>query len=147
MQQEQLDNLTNKGIDALEKGYIQSAQVLLGQVAEQHNTPVVRSYLAYCAAKSQGRVQEAMKICRESIRNDPKDPAQFLLLGRLYLMVNEKEKAMLAFREGIRVGSDPRILAEMNKLGQRKPAVIPSLKRSHPLNRLLGKLFARLGLR
>lgn len=147
MQPEELNDLLNKGREAVEKGYIPSAQVFFSQVAEQQKTPEVRSYLAYCLAKSQGRTQIAAKTCTESIRREPDNPIHYLLLGRIHLLAGDKEKAIQALRQGVNINKDPRILNEINRLGARRPPVIKSLKRNHPLNRVLGKLFARLGLR
>ena len=147
MEQAQLDDLTIKGIGAAEKGYIHSAQVFLGQVAEHRNTPELHSYLAYCQAKGQGRVHSAAKICRESIKREPKKSVHYLLLGRILLLSEDKGKAIEAFRQGLKGGPNPLIINELKQLGLRKPAVIKSLKRNHPINRALGKLFGFFSLR
>lgn len=147
MSPEQIDELLHKGIEAAEKGYIHSAQVFLGQVAEQRKTPEVRSYLAYCLAKGQGRLHAAAKICRESLKREPENPLHYLILGRILLLAGEKGKAIDAFRQGLRTGANPKIIAELKKLGLRKPAVIKSLKRNHPINRFLGRIFSSVGFR
>ncbi len=147
MSPDQIDLLLQKGIEAAEKGYIHSAQVFLGQVAEQRKTPEVRSYLAYCQAKGQGRIHSAAKMCRDSVKRDPNNPLHYLLLGRILLMAGEKAKAIDAFRKGLTAGRDPKIIAELSTLGLRKPAVIKSLKRNHPVNRALGKALSLIGLR
>lgn len=147
MSPDQIDELLKKGIEAAEKGYMHSAQVFLGQVAEQRKSPEVRSYLAYCLAKGQGRMSAAAKECREAIKREPGNSLHYLILGRILLMANDKGKAIDAFRQGLRAGPNPKIIEELKKLGLRKPAVIKSLKRDHPLNRILGKLFSAVGLR
>ncbi len=147
MDDEQLNELMQRGIEAAEKGYLHSAQVFLGQVAELRNTPELHSYLAYCQAKGQGEIYSAVKICRESIKREPTNPVHYLLLGRVLLLSGEKGKAIDAWRQGLHAGPNPLIIAEFKKLGLRKPAVIKSLKRNHPLNRIFGKLFTFIGLR
>lgn len=147
MQPEELNELLNKGKEAVERGYITSAQVFFSQIAEQHSTPEVRSYLAYCLAKSQGRSQVAAKTCIESIRREPDNPTHYLLLGRIYLLTDDKEKAVQVLRQGAKINKDQRLINEISKLGMRKAPVIKSLKRNHPVNRILGKIVARLGLR
>jgi len=144
---EQLDDLLRKGIEAAEKGYIHSAQIFLGQVAEERKTPEVMSYLAYCQAKGQGRMHSAAKICRDSIKREPQNPTHYLVLGRILLLTSDKARAIEAFRQGLTAGSDERIAAELKKLGLRRPPVIKSLKRNHPLNRWLGKCLSFFGLR
>ena len=147
MENAQLDDLMAKGIEAAEKGYIHSAQVFLGQVSEHRNTPELHSYLAYCQAKGQGRVHSAAKICRESIKRESNNPIHYLILGRVLLISGDKGKAIDAWRQGLHAGPNPLIINELKNLGLRKPAVIKSLKRNHPINRVLGKIFGILGLR
>lgn len=147
MSPDQIDELLHKGIEAAEKGYIHSAQVFLGQVAEQRKSPEVRTYLAYCLARGQGRIHSAAKICRESIKREPGNSLHYLILGRILLMAGEKGKAIDVFRQGLRTNPNPKIIEELKKLGLRKPAVLTRLKRNHPINRVLGRIFSALGLR
>ena len=147
MSPEQVEELIHKGIEAAEKGYIHSAQVFLGQAAEHQNTPELHTYLAYCLAKGQGRIASAAKTCRESIKREPDNSLHYLILGRILMMSDEKGKAIDALRQGLQANPDQRIIDELKKLGLRKPAVIKSLKRNHPLNRFLGRVFSSLGLR
>ena len=147
MSTNEIDELIQKGIDAAEKGYIHSAQVFLGQAAEHRKTPELNSYLAYCMAKSQGRMHSAAKACRESIKREPNNSLHYLILGRILLMAGEKGKAIEAFRQGLRTSPNPKIIEELKKLGLRKPAVLTNLKRNHPINRALGKIFSIFGLR
>ena len=147
MSPDQIDELLHKGIEAAEKGYIHSAQVFLGQVAEQRKSPEVKTYLAYCQAKGQGRMSSAAKICRESIKREPGNSLHYLILGRILLMAGEKGRAIDSFRQGLRADPNPKIIEELKKLGLRKPAILKSLKRNHPINRALGRLFSAVGLR
>lgn len=147
MSSDELDELTHKGIEAAEKGYIHSAQVFLGQVAEHRNTPELNTYLAYCLAKGQGRMHSAAKVCRESIKREPGNSLHYLILGRILLMAGEKGKAIDALRLGLKTSPNPKIIEELKKLGLRKPAILKSLKRNHPVNRLLGRVFSTFGLR
>ena len=147
MSPDQIDDLIQKGIEAAEKGYIHSAQVFLGQAAEQRKTPELLTYLAYCMAKGQGRMHTAAKACRDSIKREPNNSLHYLILGRILLLSGEKSKAIDAFRQGLRASPNPKIIEELRKLGLRKPAVVKSLKRNHPLNRALGKMLSMVGLR
>ncbi|MCW8860161.1 MAG: tetratricopeptide repeat protein [Deltaproteobacteria bacterium] len=147
MSPDQIDELLHKGIEAAEKGYIHSAQVFLGQVAEQRKTPEVSSYLAYCLAKGQGRIHAAAKMCRESLKREPNNSLHYLILGRILLMSGNKGKAIDTFRQGLRTSPNPKIINELKKLGLRKPAVLKALKRNHVVNRALGRAFNLLGLR
>ena len=147
MSPDQVEDLLVKGVEAAEKGYIHSAQVFLGQAAEHRNTPELNSYLAYCLAKGQGRMHSAAKICRESIKREPNNSLHYLILGRILLMAEEKGKAIDAFRLGLKTSPNPKIIAELKKLGLRKPSVLKTLKRDHPFNRVLGRVFGVIGVR
>ena len=147
MNPDQIDDLMHKGIEAAEKGYIYSAQIFLDQVAEHRNNPELHSYLAYCQAKSQGRMHSAAKICRESIKREPNNSLHYLILGRILLLSGNKEKAIDTFRQGLRSSPNPKIIDELKKLGLRKPAVLKNLKRNHPINRALGRVFNIIGFR
>ncbi len=147
MSPDQLDDLLQKGIEAAEKGYIHSAQVFLGQVTEHRDTPELHSYLAYCLAKGQGRMHSAAEACRESIKREPNNSLHYLILGRILLMSGDKRKTIETFRQGLKIGPNPLIITELKKLGLRRPAILKSLKRDHPFNRVLGKLLGSVGLR
>ena len=127
--------------------------------------PVVNSYLAYCMARERGQVREAIHLCQSALDAEPRNPAHYLNLGRILLQAGEKAKAIATFWKGISkapgvergVAADSpqrgharehaAILEELRRLGIRKRLAFPSLGRSHPLNRIAGKLLARIGVR
>ena len=147
MMQDQVDILIAKGVEAAEMGHIHSAQIFLEQAATQRKTPEIQTYQAYCLARDQGRIHSAVKMCRESIRREPNNSLHFLILGRILLMAQEKNKAISAFRQGLKASPNPKIIAELKILGLRKPAILKSLQRNHPLNRVLGRVFSSIGIR
>ena len=127
--------------------------------------PVVESYLGYCIARERGRLREAVWMCRAAVKAEPDNPAHYLNLGRVFLLAQDKGKAIAAFWQGIAKAPGAEagelavraqrgharehnlILDELRRLGIRKKAPFPSLRRGHPLNRVAGKLLATLGLR
>jgi len=147
MMNEELDSTIRKGIDAAEKGYIHSAQMLLAQAVEHRNTPELHTYLAYCLAKNEGRLSNAVRTCRESIKREPGNSLHYLILGRILLLAGEKDRAVRTFRQGLKTSPNPKIMAELKKLGLRKPAIFKNLDRHHPLNRLAGRIFSTIGFR
>jgi predicted Zn-dependent protease len=147
MIQDQVDDLIAKGVEAAEKGYFHSAQVFLDQAAEHRNTPELQTYQAYCLARGQGLMHSAAKICHESIKREPHNSLHFLILGRILLMAGEKDKGIRAFRQGLKASPNPKIINELKMLGLRKPAIFKNLKRAHPLNRLIGRVFSSIGIR
>jgi len=147
MKSENIDEIIEQGIDAAEKGYIHSAQMLLGQAVEQRNTPELHTYLAYCLAKGEGRMSAAARICRESIKREPANSLHYLILGRILLLAGEKNKAVKSFRQGLKTSPNPKIISELKTLGLRKPAIFKSLERNHPLNKIVGRVFSSIGFR
>lgn len=147
MADESIATAKASGIEALEKGYLHSAQIFLQQWADQDKSPEARSYLAYARAKATGQVDDAISTCRDALKFELDNPVHYLLLGRCYLLAGNKQEAITTFRQGLGFSKEPRIITELNRLGLRKPNVFKNLKRDHPANRIAGKLLARLGLR
>lgn len=147
MLSEEIDKLIKQGIDAAEKGDVHSAQMLLEQAVKERNAPELHTYLAFCQAKEEGRLNVAVRTCRESIRREPNNSLHYLMLGRILLLAGEKDKAVKAFRRGLKASPNPKIIAELKALGLRKPAIFKNLERGHPLNRYVGRLFSALGVR
>ncbi|UFS70548.1 hypothetical protein LPW11_22100 [Geomonas sp. RF6] len=105
------------------------------------------SYLGYCIAKERGQVKRGMDLCNASLEADAGNPAHFLNMAKIHLLAGSKVEALTALRNGMSVGGNDEIKALLNKIGTRKPPVIAKLPRSHPLNRYLGLLRDRLGMR
>jgi len=141
------DNLLNKGISAAEAGSYDEALIVLSQAAEQIQSPIVRSYSAYCQAKSHGKLAAAAQICQESITREPHNSTHYLILGRIFLLARKRLKAIKTFQTGIKISPNKLIVIELKRLGKRKASVITTLDRDHPLNRFLGKTLSRVGIR
>jgi tetratricopeptide (TPR) repeat protein len=134
-------------INAAENEAYTEAVISLSQIAEQVPSPVVNSYLAYSKARSGGSLVSALDICRESIERERHNPIHYLLLGRIYLLGKKRYKAITTFQTGLKFGPNRQIVDELKRLGRRHDPVIKKLSRRHPLNRILGKTFSRIGLR
>lgn len=131
----------------LEEGNVFEAMYVLEDAEKLNSTPQLRSYLAYCRAKIKDEYAEAIRICKQSISEDPQNGDHYLNLGRIYMLVEKRGPAMQAFRSGLKIGPNPQLMRELRKFEQRKSPVIPSLHRDHTLNIKLGKLLAKIGLR
>ncbi len=127
--------------------------------------PIVNSYLAYCMAKERGQVREALRLCHTALSAEPQNPAHYLNLGRVYLVAQDKSKAISSFWKGLSknaaAGTDATdesptrghsrehalILTELRRLGIRKRVPFSFLHRGHPLNIAAGKFLAMIGVR
>jgi tetratricopeptide (TPR) repeat protein len=136
-----------KGEEELDKGDWLSALASFERAVQLECSPVHCSFLALCIAKERGLYLQAIAICEEAIAMEPANPVHYLNLGRIHLLRGEKGDGIRVFREGLKAGRHPRIIVEMEKLGIRKPPVIPFLSRDSPINKYLGKIFSRLAIR
>lgn len=147
MNETEYEALVSRGIATAEAAEFSTAMIYLSQAAEHRKSPAVQSYLAYCLAKEKGQVRAAAKVCQEALSQDRSNSLHYLILGRLLLMTGDRPKAIKTFRFGLKASPNPLIIQELKKLGLRKPAVLQQLKRSNPINLLLGKALSSIGFR
>ncbi|MBI4746397.1 MAG: tetratricopeptide repeat protein [Deltaproteobacteria bacterium] len=124
-----------------------SALVFFEKATQLDNNPINRSYLAFCIARERGQFKKAISLCEEALKEEPEKPVHYLNLGRVYILNGQKTEAMRLLREGLTHKENSEIVAELVGLGMRKPPVLPLLKRQSPLNRYLGIILTRIGLR
>lgn len=105
------------------------------------------SSLGYCIAKERGQTRRGLDLCRASLQLEPDSALHYFNLGKIQLLAGNKEEALAVFREGIAKKGGAEIIQKLIELGMRKPLLFPAFKRSNPLNKYLGLLFSRLGLR
>ncbi len=137
----------NKGIQAVDSGDTPNGLFCLEGLFEKKRDPLISSYYAVCLARERGELERALELCDEAMEADPGNNVHYLNLGRVYAAAGIKREAIKAFRNGLLYGKSPLIARELERLGWRNLPVIASLGREHPLNRALGKVLSRLGLR
>jgi Flp pilus assembly protein TadD len=143
----QAEKLLADGITELGRGNTRSALGLFSAAAELDDSPLPRSYLGYCLAKEKGDFPGAVSLCREAILYDSGNSEHYLNLGRIYLLRGDKKEALRTFRDGLLQEDNRTINEELKSFGRRKPPLIQCLPREHVLNRFLGILAGKCGLR
>jgi Flp pilus assembly protein TadD len=138
--------LVTQGTAAMDRGDTLTALLSLQDAAKVKTTPALCSNLAYCLARERRQIQKGISLCTEALTVEPANPLHYLNLGRIHLLAGKKELAIGTFRQGLKMGKNRQIVAELKALGIRKGPPIPALSRSHPLNRYLGLILHRLGL-
>lgn len=123
------------------------ALVHLERSLQLHDNPSLYSYLGYCVARERGLIKRGIELCSDSILRESEEPAHYLNLGKIHLLSGNKAEALRLFRQGIEKGENDEIRRMLTRFGTRKPPVIKWLPRSNPLNRYLGLLLSRIGLR
>lgn len=110
--------------------------------------PTICSHLGLMLAEQRGLLRKGVELCREAIKACPSDGALHLNLARAFLSNDQKAEAVAVLRDGILVARDPDPLQTLlDQIGLRREPFFASLPRSHPLNKYLGMLTFRLGLR
>ena len=144
---EESEKLFGRAMDALAANEIPAGLALLERALKLYDNPAWHSYLGYCIAKERGQVKKGTELCLACIEREPESVVHYLNLARVNLAAKEKNAALDALRKGMSHGGSPEILALLTQLGMRKPPVISFLRRDHFLNKFLGLLLSRLGLR
>jgi tetratricopeptide (TPR) repeat protein len=138
--------LFDKGIKTLTEGNNLSALSCFEKASKIEDDPLISSFFAFCIAKERGHFQKAISLCTDAIKADPEKSSHYLNLGKIYLLEKKKEEAINIFRQGLHYEENQQILDELNKIGTRKPLIIPFLKRSNVINKYLGMLLSRIKL-
>jgi len=141
------EELFAKAMDAQKSGKTGEALDLLEQAVGLERKPLFCSNLAVCLAKEKRDFKRAVSLCKEAIKSDPKNSIHFLHLGKVHILANQKKDAIRIFYMGLRYAENRDIIAELKRIGRRRPPVIPFLDRSNPLNKMLGKMFYKQRVR
>lgn len=131
----------------LDQNNVLAALACLERALSIWNDPHWHSRLGYCIAKERGHLTRAFELCNNALTHDPGEPLHYLYLGKVYLIAGNTFDALVTFRQGMAHGGNPELERMLRTLGTRKPPPIAFLPRDHVLNKYLGKLFVRLGLR
>ena len=135
------------GVAALDADDTLTALGHLERALKLHDHPGWHSYLGYCIARERGQHRKGRELCLSSLAAEPERPEHYCNLGRVQMISGDKEEALRVLREGMVKGGSPEIIRLLDALGKRNPPLFPVLSRTNPLNRYLGLLLKRLGLR
>lgn len=136
-----------QGQRELDRGNVLAAMACLERALAIWDNPLWHSRHGYCIAKERGHLTRAFELCRSAIANDPRNPVHHLYLGKVYLIAGNQYEALQALRQGMILGGLPEIEKILAAIGTRKPPVITALSRDSLLNKYLGIILGRLGLR
>jgi tetratricopeptide (TPR) repeat protein len=142
------DKEFKRALKELEEENILAALACLEKALKIWDDPTWYSRLGFCIAKERGHVTRGVELCKTAINHEPENPDHYLYLGKLYLMAGRREEGLQAFRQGMSHGGNHVELKDaLEKNGTRKPPPIPFLHRDNPLNKYIGIILGRLGVR
>jgi len=137
------------GIFLVKRDRVKEALSAFRQALEiKKDEPRYLSYFGYCLAKAEGRTKEGAALCERAVQKEFYRVELFINLGRVYLLAGNRKKAHMAFRKGLALDRENReIRGELDRMGIRRPPVLPFLDRKNPVNKLAGKVLFKLRLR
>jgi len=141
------DELFAQGLEALARDDTLSALSFFERAVQKEDRPIFSSFLALCIVKERGQFQLAVTLCEKARAREPHNTVHYLNLGRIYLIAGKKNAAIWTFREGLEYEHNKEIIDELENLGTRRPPLVSSLKRNNPVNKYLGIILKRVGLR
>jgi tetratricopeptide (TPR) repeat protein len=119
----------------------EAAQSLSGE------TPDMLSLCGFGLAKNSRQFKKGVALCEKAIALDAQNTEHYLHLGRVHLLAGHKSRAIATFRKGLKIRKDPRLIAELQKIGIRKSPPFATLARTNILNIVAGKVLHLLKLR
>jgi tetratricopeptide (TPR) repeat protein len=139
----------------LRKGRTKTAMNKLRHALEKFPMdPFLLSYYGCLVAVVEKKPAEGVEICIDAINRLDNSmpfgseffyPVFYLNLGRAHIRDNNKKDAVNAFNQGLRFDPENHdILWELRKLGTRKKAPVPFLKRGNPINKYIGKILSKV---
>jgi len=147
MPNNQAEEIFIKGLQAYSNGHEYLALVCFENAVDLEKSPLYCSYLAFCLAKVRGQYCKAIDICREALEKESFNAVHYVNLGRIYLLSNQREKALTTLRQGLQYQHKDEVHRELERLGMRRKPIFPFLRRGNPLNKYCGLLLKKLGCR
>ncbi len=135
-----------RGLALLEGGHGQDAFEHLSRAyLNDPQNARYRSAYALALALVRGQFLGAVELARAAVRQEFYNPELYTNLARIYLAFGYKPEGIRFLRRGLMVDPEnERIRRKLGELGIRRAPAVRFLPRGHPLNRLIGRIQARL---
>jgi tetratricopeptide (TPR) repeat protein len=147
MREDRAEDMLRKGVELFKQGETLGALPLIEKSFEIEQSPTCRSYVGLLRALERGQINEGLALCTKAIDEDSENPLFYFNLGRVLYKAGMKREAIDTVRKGLACGHYEEAEAWLDDLGIRKKPVFPFIRRNSFLNKYLGIIFSRLGLR
>ncbi len=152
---ENLGEYIKRTCELVERKRFNEALLLTREVRFFHpDDPYQMCLDGYLTALVEKKYRDGINLCIEALNIYSEKagigkefflPFFYLYLGRTYLLSGNKRPAVDYFFRILKIDNDNKeAIQELSYLGIRQQPVLPFLKRSHPVNKYLGLLRARL---
>ena len=150
MSRAQADSLYKDGLTALSKNANPEAAACFRRALELESelgapSPRTLSYFGVSLARAGISFDVAIDAAKRAAYRSEKDPLLYLNLGRVYQAAGKRICAIKAFEKGLKICPTSGVLRrELDRLDRRGLPVIRGLSRDHAVNRMLGRVRARV---
>lgn len=137
-----------EGVELCRSGEWARGYLSLSRAVEQGSrlTSVARSYLGFLLAARDGHYWEGLELCRKAVEAEFFQPEIQVNLARTYLLRERRREAVAALERALEIDPEHAGALHLHRLlGQRNRPAIPFLRRSNPINRLIGSLRSAVG--
>lgn len=120
---------------------------ILESALDHPNHPEVKAWYGYCLAREKNQFNNAIELCKDALRTDPREADIYLALSRIYILLNNREMAVDTLRLGAKMDHSQENQRLLETLGIRKQPVFPFLRRRNLINVASGRLLSKMGFR
>jgi tetratricopeptide (TPR) repeat protein len=111
---------------------------------EKRLLTLASSYCGLCMAEVKHHYADALEYCNISVQRDVTNPDHHANTALVYLEWKDRKRAVRHLQAGLKLQpTNPRIHKILDEIGWRRRPVIRFLKRSNPINRVLGMIRGR----
>jgi tetratricopeptide (TPR) repeat protein len=134
------------------------AYQLAGQAVVRYaNDPFLLSYFGYLEATVNGKYRSGIDACTRAITlfkkkmllgKDDAEESQmaplYLNLGRAYIAAEKKKEAIESLKAGLKFDRrNEDLMAELERMGIRRFIPVPFLRRTNPINEVIGRMLRK----
>ncbi|MHB8482619.1 MAG: tetratricopeptide repeat protein [Nitrospiria bacterium] len=129
-----------------EKNYQEAVNYLRKALAYYQKNPnqtpgVLLSSYGYAVAIGEKKLKEGVAFCKKGLMRKDQAPEHYLYLAKLYLLCRQKREAYKTLENGLKIfKNDSSLSDKIKEFGVRKKPPVPLLDRTHPVNKVLGKI-------
>jgi tetratricopeptide (TPR) repeat protein len=134
------------------RSWIDAYQLAARASVRHASDPFLLSYYGYLDASVEGKYRRGIEACTRAITlfekkmfrgEDDAEESQmavlYLNLGKAYIAAEKKKEAIKALNAGLKFDrKNQDLMAELERMGIRKLIPVPFLKRTNPVNEIIG---------
>ena len=141
------ETLLNQGISLLRQGEHLRALYFVEKAHALMDTPLSRSYFGLLKTTERGLFKEGRTMCESALNQDPSNPLMHLNLAKVLYHMGQKAEAMDMVTKSRELGTPEETVEWLRLVGLRRDPAFSFLRREHPINRYIGLLLSRLGMK